>query len=84
MNIIVLILLQWIWFPLSNLLLLLELLMKSERKIISVDMGAAKEKIGNKYKSIRSKTFNKIANAGVAITQKQINLLSKLRERAEQ
>lgn len=56
--------------------------MKSERKIITVDMGAAKEKIGAKFNSMRSKTLNGIANAGVAITQKQIDLLSKLRERA--
>lgn len=59
--------------------------MKSaEKKIISVDVGAAKERFGNKFTSMRKSALTKFANVGVAITQKQINLLSKLRDRAAQ
>ena len=59
--------------------------MKSvDNKIISVNVGVAKERIGNKFSSMRKSALTKFANVGVAITQKQINLLSKLRDRAAQ
>jgi hypothetical protein len=59
--------------------------MKSnEKKIVTVDVDAAKQRIGTKLTSMRSKALNRIADAGVALTQKQIDLLSKLRDRAAQ
>jgi hypothetical protein len=67
-------LLPWKDFPMKS----------NEKKIITVDVDAAKQRIGTKLTSMRSKALNRIADAGVALTQKQIDLLSKLRDRAAQ
>lgn len=58
--------------------------MKAEFKGIKIDTDVARDVAAGKIKAMRAAALSKMADVGTKLAERQIELISKLRERAAQ